>query len=933
MESSLYQCILGVCLLLNLGGCCDISLSTCGGQAPGDVLIGVLNPCHAKVEALHKRIQPEAYNCTDFDLTPFTRTLAAAYTIEEINNSGFLPGVRLGYVICDTCSDATKAIHATENLLSINGSLPVQCDYIDYRPPVKVIIGSRYSEESIPVARLLGLHMVPQISCTASAPVLSDKLRFGSFLRMIPSDVHQTQALAKLMTRFSWDWIGVVSGDDDYGKAALQSFLLDADNAGVCVAFQEVLPHYLDHTHTNRRIQEVAGQIRSSKAQVVLLIVKGELVAELFQEMIRTNTTRTWIASDAWSISRQLASMEGINEVGDIFGFTFITGEIPGFKEYLLKLQPSPGAVNHYIQMYKELRFKCTPELLQYRECLKNNLTELCQMPDSIKYKSNRACHVPDPQKADDDFLVQNVDLTELYSEKVAVLTVAHALKQLLQCNETACPGEKNFQPWKLLEELKKVKFELDNRLIYFDESGNSVNGYDLIMWVKAGDKREFRVVGSYEVLKGIVEINEDKLQWMDNNNNTVPRSRCSELCGPGSRKDVSNISCCYNCTACEEGTYTDDWNQHDCEKCPNGTWSLKGWDHCEERTEKFQRWNEPYAIALVTAAVLGLLLLMAVLIIFLIHRKTPAVKIAGGKLCYVMIAGLSVSFASVVLFVGMPNDHLCRARQAMYGLGFTLCVSCILVRAFRTFLAFLFDLDRQHRLKKLYKPVAIVVISTGVQGLICVFWLIFDSPKVTYFLDGMDKWLQCTEGTSVGFGIMLSYIGLLAFICFLLAFKGRKVPQDFNETGNIIFGMLIYLFVWVCFIPIYVSREKLNERSVVQASAILASNYGIIFCHFVPKCYIALCRRKENVHEVFKKRLRKFTIDTSVNVFDITMRSGSPGGMSAAGSQSDNDSAFAEPQEPSVASVGAAANVFRHSERDATHLSLRKRRLRSHSF
>ncbi|KAI1897335.1 hypothetical protein AGOR_G00082260 [Albula goreensis] len=806
MESSLYQCILGVCLLLNLGRCCDISLSTCGGQAPGDVLIGVLNPCHAKVEALHKRIQPEAYNCTDFDLTPFTRTLAAAYTIEEINNSGFLPGVRLGYVICDTCSDATKAIHATENLLSINGSLPVQCDYIDYRPPVKVIIGSRYSEESIPVARLLGLHMVPQISCTASAPVLSDKLRFGSFLRMIPSDVHQTQALAKLMTRFSWDWIGVVSGDDDYGKAALQSFLLDADNAGVCVAFQEVLPHYLDHTHTNRRIQEVAGQIRSSKAQVVLLIVKGELVAELFQEMIRTNTTRTWIASDAWSISRQLASMEGINEVGDIFGFTFITGEIPGFKEYLLKLQPSPGAVNHYIQTYKELRFKCTPELLQYRECLKNNPTELCEMPDSIKYKSDRACHVPDPQKADDDFLVQNVDLTELYSEKVAVLTVAHALKRLLQCNETACPGEKNFQPWKLLEELKKVKFQLDNRLIYFDESGNSVNGYDLIMWVKAGDKREFRVVGSYEVLKGFVEIDEDKLQWMDNNNNnTVPRSRCSELCGPGSRKDVSNISCCYNCTACEEGTYTDDWNQHDCEKCPNGTWSLKGWDHCEERKEKFQRWNEPYAIALVTAAVLGLLLLMAVLIIFLIHRKTPAVKIAGGKLCYVMIAGLSVSFASVVLFVGMPNDHLCRARQAMYGLGFTLCVSCILVRAFRTFLAFLFDRDRQHRLKKFYKPVAIVAISTGVQGLICVFWLIFDSPKVTYFLD--------------------------------------------------------------------------------------------------------------------------------VNVFDITMRSSSPGGMSAAGSQSDNDSAFAEPQEPPVASVGAAANVSRHSERDATHLSRRKRRLRSQSF
>ncbi|KAJ8377750.1 hypothetical protein AAFF_G00254230 [Aldrovandia affinis] len=181
----LCQCLLGLCLLVGLGRCCDFSLDTCGGQAPGDVLIGVMNPYHAKVEALHRRTKPERFNCTE--------------------------------------------------------------------PPVKVIIGPRYSEESIPVARLLGLYMVPQISSTSSASILSDKTRFPSFLRPIPSDEHQTQALAKLMSRLGWDWIGVVSGDDDYGKAALQGFLLDAEHAGVCVAFQEVVPHYLDHSNGSHR--------------------------------------------------------------------------------------------------------------------------------------------------------------------------------------------------------------------------------------------------------------------------------------------------------------------------------------------------------------------------------------------------------------------------------------------------------------------------------------------------------------------------------------------------------------------------------------------------------------------------------------------------------------------------------------------------------
>lgn len=73
-----------------------------------------------------------------------------------------------------------------------------------------------------------------------------------------------------------------------------------------------------------------------------------------------------------------------------------------------------------------------------------------------------------------------------------------------------------------LLEELKKVNFELDGRQLFFDESLNFMNGYDLIMWVKAGDKRQLRVVGRYRQMDGEVELNEDKLQWINSGNNTV---------------------------------------------------------------------------------------------------------------------------------------------------------------------------------------------------------------------------------------------------------------------------------------------------------------------------------------------------------------------------------------------------------------------------
>ncbi|XP_016337378.1 G-protein coupled receptor family C group 6 member A-like [Sinocyclocheilus anshuiensis] len=347
-----YRLLIGILILAGSGSACEYSPGRCGAWADGDIWIGVLNSCHSKVQTLHVRERPEKYNCTELNLLSLVRTLAVVHTIETINNSSFLPGVRLGYYICDTCSDASKAIQSTEQLLAVNGTLPVQCEVLE-RPNVKAIIGARFSEDSLAVARLLSLYMVAQISTTSSAQTLSDRVRYPSFLRTIPSDVHQTKALANFMKHFHWNWVGVVYGDDDYGKNALQSFLAESEGADICHAFKEALPHYLAHNEIDKRIQEVAEIISLSKAKVVLLILKEELVSKLFKEMIRQNISRTWIASDAWSMSRNISRMEGINQVGAIFGFTFITGPNPGFKEFLQQLTLAPGSVNLFLEEYK----------------------------------------------------------------------------------------------------------------------------------------------------------------------------------------------------------------------------------------------------------------------------------------------------------------------------------------------------------------------------------------------------------------------------------------------------------------------------------------------------------------------------------------------------------------------------------------------------
>ncbi|KAI7799834.1 G-protein coupled receptor family C group 6 member A-like precursor [Triplophysa rosa] len=776
------------------------------------------------------------YLFTSFDLGSYLESLAAIHTIEEINDSKFLPGIKFGYQVCDPCASPTKALHCLEHLLAINGSLPVLSDFSDFRPSMKALLGERYSELSIAVAKLLSLYMFPQISCTSSSPVLSDKLRYPSFMRVVPSDVHQAKALAKLMEHFSWSWVGVVYGDDDYGRAAHQSLRQEAEGK-VCLDFEMVVPHYLDHVEIDKYIKDVIDTIQASSAKVVVLILKDKLVEKILKGMIQSNMSRIWIASDAWSMHGPLTKMPDINKVGEIFGFSFVMGNIPGFEDYLKNPRPSPGAKNDFIEEYKELRRNCSISALN--------------------------CGVGD--------LLDVMDRRKVYGHRVAVYAIAHGLKKLLKCNETACLGDINFPPWQLVESIRSVTFTLDGISHSFDEYGDFTDGYDLIRWTKTNDGRIIDVVGKFILKKGEVELRSE-YQGI-----TLPPSKCSESCPPGTSKGVVNTvkSCCYNCTECPEGTYTNKSDEDRCHDCPKDQWSTKKQTKCEVFQYTYLFWSDVYPIVLLVATAIGITAVFTSFIIYYIHRDMAIIKMADMKMSSFMLLGLMDSFVSVIMFIGRPNDHLCRAQQAVYGLGFTLCVSSILVKAYRTFLAFMiFKPNIKHQLNKLYKPLINVLVLTSGQGVILLFWLIFKPPNedtVWPGKSGIVKYIVCIEGSIIGFAVMHCYISLLAFICFILAFKARKVPQDFNDTSVIIFSMLIHLFVWLCFIPIYINKNKTEQQHIVQASAVLASNYGIIFCHFVPKCYILLWDLSGNSRSAILGRLSRHIRQNTRNA-DITV-------------------------------------------------------------
>lgn len=857
---------------------------------PADIILGGLFPVHkstAKDDSCMPRLFKEGVVLTE----------AMIYAVKYVNDKKLLPhNVILGYDIRDTCSKVITALKTSLDFVNerqvlsereSNSTLEVSS-----KNPIAVL-GAGNSVISSAVNNILSIFKVSQIGYASTSRILSNKNRYPTFLRTVPPDSHQGRAIAKIVSHFGWNYVALIASDNIYGRPLAETFKNEAKKLGVCLAFDILIP-YNPNVDT---LRATVGKLRDKNIEVILLFTSESEAADILHEAAQQKVTqKMWIASDSWADSPKIAE-DNAKVVEGMFRIINQPTVVPEFMEYFYKLNPFNNNHNSWFgQLWEEL-FQCTISENNFTSPSVNRKSANRKSANrkSVNRKSLNMKNCSGGEEMADKLPKTDAAFSRVSYVLDAVLAVVYSVRKICQTDlatktstetsrKEACINR--VTPSSVLSHIFNITFtSVTKRTVSFDKNGDGIGRYDIINLQSHGKSRlntSFLKIGEYDGKTGSLKLQSHAIHW-PGGVTSPPNGRCSLECPPGTFKVVMKPICCWICKACPTGSISNASGVSTCTQCLSDKIPNDGKTKCIVIPTRFLGWNSTWAWVLSGTIFLCELACVITLIIFLRHKETPIVKAANREMSFLLLFGLIVGFLIPLAYIGKPTDGSCKMQIILFGTSFAFSVSIVLARINRTIVVFRYSKVTPKNQSKFLKKylslflynrtqVMLALFFTVIELLLCVAWLLSSPPRVAVRrLTMTENFLMCETKTNFGHVISNAFIIFLSFLCTFVAFKSRKLPQNYNEAKFISFAMFVFNFVWLTCVGAFYGTPDGQHDVIINCFAILASNLAILVLIFGPKLHIILFRPALNQMAVFRALTAQYTFKASRRSSAIT--------------------------------------------------------------
>ncbi|XP_075975715.1 metabotropic glutamate receptor 5-like [Anticarsia gemmatalis] len=747
------------------------------------------------------------------------RVEATLLALDAINaHPRLLAGLRLGAELRDSCWAAPTALRQTIDLVR-DAIAPPDAHHAPHpsadncsragageqgAAPLVAVLGPGASSAAVQVQNLLQLFSIPQVSYSATSRELSDRARFSTFFRVVPSDRHQARLLVALLRAHNWTYVHAVHTDGECRRA---------DTDGVLTATGRSTfgaPWLRRQRATGRAAWLLAGLARAPPARPALRLV----------------------ASDGWADRRDV--VQGVERAArHALTLRIRSPYLADFDAHYLALSPHNNTRNPWFQEFWEQKFGCSLAAEPPRGVRR------CSGSESLA-----ANYTQEPKLA---LVVRGV---------YALAHALHAMRGAL-CGERAglCAAMLPFNVSLYRQHLARVRFRApDGGLVAFDHNGDpppELSEYDVMSFERSASGA-WRYVRVGRWRRGALRLRGGEAAAA--RRAAGVRAACSEPCGAGqwARPGEGRARCCWTCVSCPPLAVTVPPPAPGCRLCPPGHRPDSRRTVCLPSAVEWGGGGGWARAVAGCAGAAGLAAAATCAVTFWRHRATPGVKSASRELCALLVCAAAVCHGAALAAVVRPAPLPCAlVRLAAPALGGVY--AAVLARTVRVARLVAASERRPGARPRLLSSRAQVWtwVALSAPGAVVAVWSALRWPPGPRLLHPgrARSVLACGGEDAVAQLAPLAPALVLLASCVALAVRTRRLPHNFNETRWVGAAAYATCVIWVAFFPLYAAAEA---RSCALCAGVSLSAGACVALALGPRVWLCLCRPQRNTRAHF---------------------------------------------------------------------------------